>query len=86
MSGAICSQKELAGEIRLLLANGREPPEQELRELQARLSKDLAGELPHFLWHWLADADIRGRDAEYGKLQAHQLESTLQQMEGKHAT
>jgi hypothetical protein len=46
----------------------------------------LASELPHFIGHWFADADIRRRDAEYSRAQASKLEEALRQMEGTHAT
>jgi hypothetical protein len=86
MTGSIQSQKELAREIRALTAGGREPTELELLSLQDRFDRNLASELPHFLGHWFADADIRRRDSEYSKSQAPQLEAALRAMEGEHAT
>jgi hypothetical protein len=82
----IHSQAELAREIRTLTTDGREPSEQELFALQDRFSRNLACELPHFIGHWFADADIRRRDAEYSKAQGSELEEALRQMEGTHAT
>ena len=38
------------------------------RELEAVLRSDrgaLSDAIPHFVWHYLADADIRARDLEY---------------------
>ena len=81
----ILSQAELALEIRVLIAGGREPSEEELLSLQDRFSRNLACDLPHFIGHWFADADIRRRDVEYSKAQASQLEEALRQMEGSHA-
>jgi len=82
----IHSQAELAREVRTLIAGGREPSEQELFSLQDRFSRNLTCELPHFMSHWFADADIRRRDPEYSRAQASQLEEALKQMEETHAT
>lgn len=82
----ILSQEELAREVRALTAGGREPSVEELRALQDRFSRNLASEVPHFLGHWFADADIRRRDREYSRAQAAQLEATLRKMEGQRAT
>jgi len=30
-------------------------------------------DIPHFLWHYLEDADIRLKDPRYGIVQVHQL-------------
>jgi len=77
----ILSQAQLASEIRLLVVDGREPSAKELAALQDRFSRNLASELPHFIAHWFADADIRHQDAEYSKSQKQQLEVALRQME-----
>jgi hypothetical protein len=77
----ILSQAQLASEIRLLTVDEREPSTEELVALQDRFSRNLASELPHFIAHWFADADIRQRDAEYRKSQKQQLEAALRQME-----
>lgn len=82
----ILSQAELASEIRALIADGREPSAQELLALQDRFSRNLASEIPHFIGHWFADADIRQRDSEYSKDQAQKLEVALTKMEERHGT
>lgn len=33
----------------------------------------LSPEVPHFLWHYLADADIRLKDAEYAAMQNRRM-------------
>ena len=86
MSEAFRSIKELARELRALTGGGREPTAIELSDLQRRVQSSHALEVPHFLWHWLADADIRVKDSEYRRSQVAQLETVLQQMEGPHAT
>lgn len=38
----------------------------------------LASSMPHFVWHFLADADIRSRDADYAALQNQRIQRFLQ--------
>ena len=40
-------------------------------------SPDLAGSIPHFVWHYLADADIRLKDPEYRQTQQSTVEGIL---------
>lgn len=82
----ILSLAELAGEIRALIVDGREPSVQELRALEDRFSRNLASEAPHFIGHWFADADIRQRDSDYRNAQALQLEVALREMEVSRGT
>jgi hypothetical protein len=45
--------------------------------LCTRLADDLHNDpnpdCPHILWHFLTDADIRGKDAEYGRHQRFEI-------------
>jgi hypothetical protein len=46
-----------------------------------RTSGDLGDRMPHFIWHYLADAALRFKDQRYAALQQRQLEEALTQME-----
>lgn len=50
------------------------------RDLEANLvsTSGLGAEVPEFLWHYLADADIRLKDASYGESQDQKLELLIQ--------
>jgi hypothetical protein len=41
-------------------------------------SASLVDELPHLVWHFLADADIRARDAKYREAQEAGVEAAIQ--------
>jgi hypothetical protein len=51
------------------------------RDLEASISGDLPDRIPHFVWHYLADADIRFREEGYRLDQEQQLEATLRELE-----
>ena len=75
--------QEVARELRgMTNLDGDAAVEAALR-LQAQLkqSHELAEKVPHVVWHWLADADIRARDAEYGHRQTALLEQAVAEME-----
>jgi hypothetical protein len=38
--------------------------------------------IPHFVWHYLADADIRARDPDYRALQQAQILEIISELEG----
>lgn len=40
------------------------------------------GAAPHWLWHYLADADIRLKDADYAAIQRERLMDWLRSVEG----
>ena len=50
------------------------------RELEARLvvQGGLSPEVPSILWNYLADADVRFKDAEYADLQDRQMRLLVQ--------
>lgn len=50
------------------------------RELEASLSADLADRVPHFVWHYLADVDIRFRDEVYREDQEQRLKVALKEL------
>src|SRR5688572_11586267 len=61
----------------------------ELRKwyVQARAVEDdltapggLSADVPHFLWHYLADADIRLKDKDYADLQQRRMQLFLQHL------
>lgn len=35
---------------------------------------------PHFLWHYLADADIRMKDEKYAEMQGHRIDLVLRHL------
>lgn len=37
-------------------------------------------DVPHFLWHYLADADIRMKDEEYAEMQNRRIDLVLQHL------
>jgi hypothetical protein len=37
--------------------------------------------MPHFTWHYLADADIRSRDEAYRRSQERDLEAVLPRLQ-----
>jgi hypothetical protein len=43
--------------------------------------RGLVGEMPHFIWHYLADADIRSRDEAYRRSQERDLEAVLPRLQ-----
>jgi hypothetical protein len=51
------------------------------RELEASISADLADRIPHFVWHYLTDADIRFREEGYRHDQEQELEAALKEVE-----
>lgn len=52
--------------------------EDALRMKQAlRRDPPLAARVPHFIWHYLDDADIRARDPAYAASQTAQLKEAL---------
>ena len=38
-------------------------------------------ELPHFVWHYLSDADIRARDSEYRASQDREIREIISELE-----
>ena len=42
---------------------------------------EVTGRVPHFVWHYLADADIRFKDPAYAQSQQRQLREALAAME-----
>jgi hypothetical protein len=42
----------------------------------------LLDEVPHFIWHYLADADIRSKDEAYRRRQERELAAVLAQLDG----
>jgi hypothetical protein len=42
----------------------------------------LLDQVPHFIWHYLADADIRSRDEAYRRHQERELAVVLAQLDG----
>jgi hypothetical protein len=42
----------------------------------------LLDQVPHFIWHYLADADIRAKDDAYRRHQERELAVVLAQLEG----
>lgn len=53
------------------------------RKLQERMryDPDVCGAVPHFVWHYLADADIRRKSEEYKLEQDHQILEIIQALE-----
>jgi hypothetical protein len=51
------------------------------QELERSISGELADRIPHFVWHYLSDADIRFRDEGYRREQARELEAALKELE-----
>ncbi len=41
---------------------------------------ELLLEAPHFLWHYLSDADIRMKDEEYAEMQNRRIDLVLQHL------
>ncbi len=85
--------KVLLRELRALVE--REPRTREaLLQLEAesvffseRLGKSAMCEVtPHFVWHFLSDADIRFKDSDYRRRQCHELLEWVTQMEREHCT
>lgn len=56
---------------------------EEAKRVPDRIRADsaVANELPHFLWHYLADADIRLKDADFAREQNTELLRLLALME-----
>ena len=72
----------------------REPATKtELIQLEAELlvfgerikSSSISNIVPHFLWHFLADADIRFKDPEYAAGQRERLRVCIDQIKSAHA-
>ncbi|HEY8122617.1 MAG TPA: hypothetical protein VII78_14940 [Myxococcota bacterium] len=49
-------------------------------KLERGLSPEQADSVPHFVWHYLGDADIRLRNATYRKDQERRLEKVLREL------
>jgi hypothetical protein len=43
--------------------------------------KELTATLPHFVWHYLSDADIRFKDKRYKQNQDAEIASIIQELE-----
>jgi len=43
----------------------------------ATSNADLSNVVPHFVWHYLSDADIRLKDEEYAKIQNKDILDTI---------
>ncbi|MGE5095393.1 MAG: hypothetical protein ACM3SO_09660 [Betaproteobacteria bacterium] len=54
-------------------------------QLQLRRDPPLAARIPHFIWQYLADADIRARDTEYASSQETKLKEALFQLARENA-
>lgn len=81
MIGHEAAMSELAEtleELRLVTLASREDVNQwfaRARDLEVKLTMQggLSPEVPSFLWHYLADADIRAKDPKYAALQDRQV-------------
>lgn len=53
------------------------------REIEDDLVREggLSPVMPHFLWHYLADADVRLKDSEYAELQNRCIRLLINQLE-----
>jgi hypothetical protein len=73
------TRPDLLSAFEALLRRPDVPSVEEALSLQVQLQADpeLASSLPHPVWHWLADADIRRKDPEYRKRQDSQVEQAL---------
>jgi len=49
-------------------------------QLRAAVAPSVADQVPHFVWHYLADADIRFRDDRYRAAQDQELVEALQEL------
>ncbi len=57
---------------------------QRARTLEAWLkSHEIGSDVPEILWHYLADADIRLKDIEYGRLQESQMLTLVTELESE---
>ena len=79
------TQEELQSVLREIAAARPSSPS-ELLAIQARCSAlsrqltsqwHLADQVPEFVWHFLADADIRYKDPRYAEMQFTQMDSFL---------
>jgi hypothetical protein len=44
-------------------------------------NKDMTNTLPHFVWHYLADADIRFKDKSYRRSQDAEIAEIIKELE-----
>ena len=49
-------------------------------KLEQGLTPEQADSVPHFVWHYLGDADIRLRNASYRKDQERRLERVIREL------
>jgi hypothetical protein len=49
-------------------------------KLEQGLTPEQADSVPHFVWHYLGDADIRLRNANYRKDQERRLERVIREL------
>jgi hypothetical protein len=49
-------------------------------KLERGLTPEQADSVPHFVWHYLGDADIRLRNASYRKDQERRLERVIREL------
>lgn len=77
------TEEELRADLGYILAaeETEQPDWNEVQDLCRRVLKRLEQEpvpdFPHDIWHFLADADIRQRDAQYGDEQRGVLHAWL---------
>jgi hypothetical protein len=75
----LATVRQLADELRVLLAAGASAAPESFVDLGRRLQANpsLCGVVSHEIWHFLADADIRARDPAYAASQAKTVEEAI---------
>jgi hypothetical protein len=54
----------------------------EFRDWLSARPERLIDQVPHFVWHYLDDAEIRAKDVVYRRDQERELEAVLARLEG----
>ncbi len=79
--------KKLAVKLRRLLEQEQDLStdikawDKAVETFRSELTTEEINLIPHFVWHYLADADIRAKDKSYKEQQEKEIEIVIKEME-----